>query len=396
MKKSAIIMAANSNYSIGVAITIMSIEEKSPELADSYIIYNDDFDDNTINFIKTLSNKVQFIRYDKKTFEKEYSDLLQNSKIQKFISRYSYFKLIFPTYWNLLTKYDQIIFMDSDLIVLDDVFDLKKINGIGWRPGYIYIKHKDKVLAQPNGGLLIFNNKLPINKMNESFLQHIKNGHSDEQSLVRMTIDLNLELTMLPMQYNLGTHLLGKLNNLTGLKIIHCVGEKKIWNYSLYQYLFPEYVPYLNKAESLNKNKKFFNCNFASRFNFIKSLILTESDNIESIEIYNKHIKLLIDLKTPKYIYLYKDFKKIYFMSINSGYQSYRIYFKNDDRTTYKIVDFINTRFEYREIISTYKYYVYNENMEAFYVDCPLNKYKDMINAFINDFSYILEKYISE
>lgn len=44
MKKTAVIFASDNNYAIGIAITIMSLEEKNPNLADRYIVYYDEWD----------------------------------------------------------------------------------------------------------------------------------------------------------------------------------------------------------------------------------------------------------------------------------------------------------------------------------------------------------------
>lgn len=62
-KSTAIIFAADNNYAVGVAITIMSLEERSPSLADSYIVYCDSWNEKNINFVKCLSSKVRMIPF---------------------------------------------------------------------------------------------------------------------------------------------------------------------------------------------------------------------------------------------------------------------------------------------------------------------------------------------
>ena len=39
LKNTAIIFATDNNYAVGVALTIMSLEDGNPNLADAYIIY---------------------------------------------------------------------------------------------------------------------------------------------------------------------------------------------------------------------------------------------------------------------------------------------------------------------------------------------------------------------
>lgn len=245
MKKTAIIFAADDNYAIGVAISIMSIEDKSPTLADKYIIYYANWNEKQIEYVRNLSPKVNMINFELNNFKNKYPDLINNIEAKKFIERYTHFKIAFYEYWENLKEYDQIIFLDADLVIIDDITPLKEVDSLGWRCGLAKFKYNDKIINRPNGGVIIFNNDLPINKMKTIYINHLLIENNDEIALAKMAYDLNIKITEIPAEYNIGSHALDKFKISNDIKIFHCIGDKKIWNYKLYQYIFPEYNIYI-------------------------------------------------------------------------------------------------------------------------------------------------------
>ncbi len=63
MKKTAVVFGSSDKYAIGCCVNIMALEKKSPNLADKYIVYYDNWDKEFINNLQAFSPKVELIEF---------------------------------------------------------------------------------------------------------------------------------------------------------------------------------------------------------------------------------------------------------------------------------------------------------------------------------------------
>lgn len=344
-----------------------------------------------IEFIKNITNKVEMISYSRKDFNNRHPKLVENLSILDFVNRYTHFKLIFHEYLDKLKEYDQIIFFDADLIIIDDIMYLKGISNIGWRADKILVNCKNSVVKKPNGGVLIFNKELPIDDMKEIFIQQLLICNNDEIALAKMACLLNLKVNYLPLEYNVGSYLIARSDS-ENLKIFHCVGEKKIWNDSLYQYLFPEYIPYIKKYnENICKIQTLGI--YQNRFSFVKSVFLYHNYSLYNIHVYNKYIRLFTDIVKNEYIYFYKNIKNMYFQIIGIHVNKFRLHFNIDNENIFKINEIIKNNLELYDMIIKYNYHEYEKNRCTYFIDCFRFKLEYELNYMISVFTYIIDEY---
>ena len=250
----AVIFAANNAYAPGVIINIAQIEHLHPDFADKYLVYVDNWSQENLEKLNSICrDKIQVNNYSEKDFWNKHPELAGIDKVSKFIKQYTHFKFAFSDYATNLKNFEQVIFLDSDFIILDKITELKNIKEqIAFRSSIFKISHKDTHIQNPNGGLIILNKGFPYLTFAKKFNQYILETASDEVSIAKACFDLNIPIgeiccsfNYVPQARNTQQHqdVVKKQN----LKIFHTAGVKKIWNSPFYRTLFPQYVELLNK-----------------------------------------------------------------------------------------------------------------------------------------------------
>ncbi|WP_077072343.1 glycosyltransferase [Mailhella massiliensis] len=236
----AVIFSCDNNYSVGVYINIIAIEKNNHVLIDKYIVYADSWDEENIAKIKSISNKVEIISFDKNSFLME-NEKFNNHAISSFIDKWGHFKLGFSIYLLQLNNFDRIIFLDADVLVLSDISYLNTIESIGWRSGILTYDYNKEKLQRPNAGVLVFHKSIPYELMAQKYCEYVLKFKSDELALLILAYDLNINVINLNFEYNYVYIARNLLNTKEDIKIYHCVGDKKIWNSAFLRMLFPEF-----------------------------------------------------------------------------------------------------------------------------------------------------------
>ena len=245
-KKIAIVFAMNDTYTFCAYVSIKSLLKNSPSLSEQadIIVYTNSLNSDK-KVLKTIGN-IKIIDY---VFPLE----IEKTRTVKHFSLLSFARY---ECFNLLSTYEKIIYLDSDILVqkeLLNVFDLIKDSGIG------LIKEKVKVevctknliedidLSQKmfNSGFIVLTNKLKLDfkeVTNFCYIQtikYIKNLYLPDQAIINLAIKhFSIEPSCIPMTFNTPASLSTKiLNNAT---IIHSTGHRKFWNY----YYFDEWYKY--------------------------------------------------------------------------------------------------------------------------------------------------------
>lgn len=393
MKKTAVVLGANNLYAIGCCVNIMALERKSPNLADKYIVYYENWDENLIEKLKAFSDKVEMIEFTRKMYDDKYlSEKMKNDeKLIKFLNRYSHFGNIFPECCLLLDRFNQIIFIDSDFIIIDDVSELKNIDTVAWRGGVATFLYKEISLNRPNGGLFIIPDTVPYHEMSQKYHQYFLETNFNELAMCAMMYDLNIETKNLPADYNYGCHLWEQMKVENHIKIYHAVGREKIWNSEFLRCLFPEYIEYLN----------YFNINYTreedeplySRDDFIISMLRWKGIlGMPGIEILNPYIYL--NAVNGEMRYYYKNFVNVFFRVRRTGLDEFRIYFQVNKEKTIRFKAYISTFPKVQALLpADYKFYKYSENALVYYKDCKRDDLNIHFNKMISVFTCFIDDY---
>ncbi len=389
----AIIFSCNDTYAAGVYINILAIEKKCPNFANKYIIYEDKWSKESIEKTRSISKKIEFVPFEDKVFIERNKDMFNDGNLKSFISRYGHYKLGFSEYLHHLKDFERIIFLDADVLVLEDISSLNDVNSIGWRTGLLQFKYNNKYINRPNAGVIVFHNSLPWERMSNMYKDYLLRFESDEIALCALVDDLGLKTIELDNGYNYvdaGRNAL-KLKN--SIKIYHCAGRKKIWNSSFLRGLFPEfYDDLINFGSITNIEKDHF---FDSRSSYIKTMLeINFRRNIYKMPIYNYNVNILAEsIFKESIIYKYKYYKNINFRIRNTSFSNVRCYFDIKHNENPSFINFIKKNSIKSEMISNYRYYKYNERFSTFYIDCKTSNLKDIFNDMIQIFTELIESY---
>ena len=278
MDKINIVLATDKNYAQHAAVTITSILCNTTQQSNIqfYIIDDNIDDDNKTKLqdtVKQFNSNIIFVK------------IPENSLNQVFVSggitRAAYFRLAIP---NILPKtVNKVIYLDCDLIVLDDIVNLwnldmcqkpvaatedfgilsstskcreKEIN-LNWKKEYSYF----------NSGVLLIDVMLWRKNNYASQLielvQTHKFRHHDQDALNYLFMNnwtsLPLCWNVIPPVFNMNLSIIknkimrqNALKALNNISIIHYAGGYKPWEYKIYKGFNEGYYEYLGKTEYKN------------------------------------------------------------------------------------------------------------------------------------------------
>ena len=168
-----ITLITDKNYFKFALTTIYSILKKTQ--SDIYItcIVTDVPNEEILNAENFFRKKVKFLKFD--------DEVLKGVKTKNHVSRAAYIKILLP---QIFPQTERIIFLDSDLLLNDDItelwnkFDETYILQAVWNPGYDYDNHilgldeNDKTF---NSGVMLMNlEKMREMKISEALLKFIE------------------------------------------------------------------------------------------------------------------------------------------------------------------------------------------------------------------------------
>lgn len=297
MNKINIVLATDKNYAQHAAVTITSILCNTTQQSNIqfYIIDDNIDDDNKTKLqdtVKQFNSNIIFVK------------IPENSLNQVFVSggitRAAYFRLAIP---NILPKtVNKVIYLDCDLIVLDDIVNLwnldmcqkpvaatedfgilsstskcreKEIN-LNWKKEYSYF----------NSGVLLIDVMLWRKNNYASQLielvQTHKFRHHDQDALNYLFMNnwtsLPLCWNVIPPVFNMNLSIIknkimrqNALKALNNISIIHYAGGYKPWEYKIYKGFNEGYYEYLGKTEY--KNAKMPQPNKKTNHSIIRQLL---------------------------------------------------------------------------------------------------------------------------
>lgn len=252
-EKNCIFFSISSDYIFAAANVILGVERFSPGLISKYVIFEDSTDpvDDASKAIckKLFSTKVEFRSYKDPDIGK--------GKLYKIYSRFSKLNFCKFKIFDLLSEFDNVLYLDSDVLIQGDVSVLfKKYKPLAWRPTVVPMCQKlnenclkrwgvTDIDSAPNAGVIFASRELG------NYQNLTSDCYRILEELVELTDRISLdELTfgLLAHEYQINVKTLpGKFNSGTGWKnsesaiIVHSIGKYKFWNDLLRNRLFPKW-----------------------------------------------------------------------------------------------------------------------------------------------------------
>lgn len=247
MKDKCIFFGITSNYAFAVANVIIGVEKFSPNLVENYIIFSDIDDpinDDDITALQKISNKI-IIR--------EFKPPVNISA--KLASRFSRLYTAKFHIFDLLKEYQQVLWLDADILINGDISEIFSYQYIAWRKTVVPFTENiasccpDIVVRNdataPNAGVILANYRVLgeidyTQKLYEYLVKLADKSNRillDELSFGIVADHFNLKVDLLPNKYNIGL----TWKNVDEGHIIHSIGKGKFWNHSLINMLYPEW-----------------------------------------------------------------------------------------------------------------------------------------------------------
>lgn len=260
-KNNAIVFFANLKYRFALAEMLVNLQKTNPNLYDNIIIYHSDLSEEDINKFLLIEQKCIFIRYSYEEWEQEYKAPATKKSIN-FVKQYSHLAYVKYRIFELLEYYHKVLFLDLDMLILDNISELFEIKGVAWRSaigdfGIKFDRHAKmdeypqffsnfpRDIQVPNGGLIY------VSGDDIDWRQCLSDGHDflvnfmdyfsgaiDELAISYMVEKNKIPLTILDRD---------KYNALSAwysfdTKIIHFASRDKVWNSEFMQTLFPQWM----------------------------------------------------------------------------------------------------------------------------------------------------------
>lgn len=118
--KNALVFCVNDTYAAALGATLLSLQDRSPLLygaSDKIVYYLDEISEENRKILCRICPELQFISYEEqRVFPREVMEVYKNVMF-----RYCFNKFFM---YDLLDKYEHVIHMDTDIIVLAELIDL--------------------------------------------------------------------------------------------------------------------------------------------------------------------------------------------------------------------------------------------------------------------------------
>lgn len=310
-KKLAVVFRCTPNYSIQVAQVIHGIEKYSPNLVCDYVVYWTENGENS-NQLDVISKLIT--HYKKNILFKKF-DLGDHIKCvdPRFLSRYS--EVVFSIFniFDLLNEYESILALDSDMLVLGNLDQIKNYTPLLYRQarpinsGLNTYHEEFRNKYSPNAGFIFVTDEIPGYQHFTKECYSILDRYHDQIKLTHEEIVLgilfaknNLRSTDSALQFNYSiaesnAHCKGGLNAL----IIHYINVSKPWISKDIRQITPQYILNVLEIDSLLKTS--FGGNYINGSTFYDAV--RENYCIK----YNRFLYDKIVNKLPRSIYAHLE-----------------------------------------------------------------------------------------
>lgn len=266
----AIVFIANQHYSFALASMLVNLKNK---LSFDYhvIVYHFGIPKNEQSALTKIEKNISFIEYTYHDWLQEHSRVDSESRaLKSFVNRFTHLALSKYKVFEQLEFFEQVLYLDLDMLIEDDISDIFKIKGVAWRTeaefhnkfGKKEHRPQSDKLTQipndfpaPNGGLLflsdIFNWKECLNDGRDFINTYASYFGSvvDELSLSWIAYHNNLKIHEL--DYKIYNTLPKVANEQT--KIVHFMGKQKTWNNKFLTYGFPAWYRNYKRAIKISE-----------------------------------------------------------------------------------------------------------------------------------------------
>lgn len=243
--KRCLVFRSDGSYAKGVGLSLLAIQEYQDLDKFDVVIYHMDWEPNDLEAIRLIKPDVFFINHSHEKIFKQINITFD----EKFVKRYGFTPLLHYELVFLLDRYEQILCLDSDLIIcgnIDDIFNAKK--GIAFRSGLRTILYQNKELPRGNGGVILYNSTFNCGDFSRIFLLHLADSNWIEECAIAKTChDLKISTEQLDHAYNMTPMTIDYVPINKDVVIYHATGLKKIWNSTRLLLMFPEYRKFINK-----------------------------------------------------------------------------------------------------------------------------------------------------
>lgn len=262
-KENAIVFIVNREYLFALSAMLINLQSNNTNTYDDIVVYSDNLSEVEQEKLRSIESNIKFINYSLENWINDHKNI-QTPQAQSFLEKYTHLAWSKYKVFEQLEFYQKILFLDLDMLIKKDIIDLFSINtGIAWRSGQNFhgkFGNKKNLIEKissvpmhypsPNGGLLYATDTINFKKFCKDardftvqFLDYFASG-LDELAIAWSAFkneipihELNeSEYNTLPSQYN------------TNTKILHFMGEEKLWNNELLQTVFPEWINFHHKT----------------------------------------------------------------------------------------------------------------------------------------------------
>lgn len=271
-KNHAIVFYINRRYCFACEEMVINLQRTNPNLYDNVVIYHNDLLEEDKNKLLLLEPKCIFVDYSYEQWESEFKKPT-SAKAKMFLEKYSHLVYVKYKVIELLEHYHKVLFLDCDMLVLDDISDIFELDGVAWRNCYSKwhdimkskvdkSKYEEYFSSVPlnmpslNGGLFYCSDKdldwKAMSNDGHDFIMTFMDyfiGAIDELAISYMVAKNNVPLTELDKTV---------WNSLVAwytydTKIVHFMGGYKVWENELLQTVFPQWIKNYNYAKKITQ-----------------------------------------------------------------------------------------------------------------------------------------------
>lgn len=331
--KKALGFSINNDYAFSLGVVLLSIKYNSPSVfcESDKIVYEENISKENKDLLMKIDNNIKFISIDDVNFIPQ--EIIEHKHANKRWGKYIFQKF---NCFSLLNTYEQILFLDTDIIVLDNIDEMFFSDAdLTWIPSRrkiteVYNSNNNlKEFICGNGGIVLFNNTLNRFEISSNDLRNAFDKVNecrlslDEAILICLAQDKTFKIRILPREYNNDI-----FTNIINSKILHFTGsDRRPWTSEACYLACPDWQYFYQKWLKMGGNgpinynqKNFYNPDYTYRIHSsgIRILHLLDSLDIK----HNKDIyfsNILDDNKNFKQFYILNLPKTIHFELIISG-----------------------------------------------------------------------------
>lgn len=283
-------MGSTISLAFAVANCIFNLEKYNSKDISQYIYYTESELSPDIKkvFISLSNNKIIFKVFDQNFINKILE--IDNKTFSQIITRYTVMYFSKFTIFEELQNYDNVLWLDADILIQSSIKQIFEYKGICWRPAIVPLIKKISLPfldirttdTSPNGGVILVTKE--IRKYNITFIQCIKllsqlSQYTQRNSLDELTFAViakmnNLPISILPPTFNAGCSWL----NSEKATIVHSIGKNKFWNYAPTYILFSKWKEGHQKWLELSGEKDNVSLQYEKFFGTTYRSMLTSLD----------------------------------------------------------------------------------------------------------------------